>query len=288
MCVLPVLAGCSAVRLGYNQGPELLYWWADGFLDFERGQSPQVRAALHEWMAWHRRTQLPLYVTFLARVRDEMLTDVTPERVCAAGDEVRVLIQGALVQGVAPAAALLPLLQPAQVVHLERKLAERERAWRREHLPASTAEREEIRFQKALEQVQGLYGRLDPAQRQLLAASLTSSGFDAVRWRAEVQARNERLVRELRAVAQAQPVAPARAEALLRELIAEAQQSPRADYRAYAARWREGQCTLWARVHNSTTAAQRRHAAEKLKGWEDDLRALAAQAPPVTSTASPG
>jgi hypothetical protein len=33
-----------------------------------------------------------------------------------------------------------------------------------------------------------------------------------------------------------------------------------------------------AQLHNSTKASQRQHAAGKLKGWEDDLSALAASA----------
>jgi len=32
-----------------------------------------------------------------------------------------------------------------------------------------------------------------------------------------------------------------------------------------------------AKLHNSTTPEQRRHGLERLRGWEDDLRALAAQ-----------
>jgi hypothetical protein len=36
---------------------------------------------------------------------------------------------------------------------------------------------------------------------------------------------------------------------------------------------------LAAALHNAATPAQRRHLAEKLQGWEGDMRALAARRP---------
>ncbi|MFN3295795.1 hypothetical protein [Caldimonas sp.] len=38
-------------------------------------------------------------------------------------------------------------------------------------------------------------------------------------------------------------------------------------------------CELLAGLHNRTTAAQRHTAAQRLRGWEADLRALAADSP---------
>ena len=42
------LTGCSAVRFGYNQAPELVYWWLDGYVDFDDAQSRRVREMLGE------------------------------------------------------------------------------------------------------------------------------------------------------------------------------------------------------------------------------------------------
>ena len=54
-----VLAGCSAVQLGYNTLPEISYWWLDGYLDFEDGQREQVRGGIAAIQAWHRAHELP-------------------------------------------------------------------------------------------------------------------------------------------------------------------------------------------------------------------------------------
>jgi hypothetical protein len=61
----------------------------------------------------------------------------------------------------------------------------------------------------------------------------------------------------------------------VRRLAADVAHSPRPDYAAYSARVIQANCALAAQLHNSTSAAQRQHAIDKLKGWEGDLRALA-------------
>jgi len=58
-----------------------------------------------------------------------------------------------------------------------------------------------------------------------------------------------------------------------------AAQSPRAAYREYQKQLFDHNCRLVARFHNSTTPEQRRRGADKLKGWEEDLRALAGKRP---------
>ena len=66
--------------------------------------------------------------------------------------------------------------------------------------------------------------------------------------------------------------------AALRALLARTERSPDPDYRAYQIRLTQYNCGLAAQIHNATTAAQRQKARERLKGWEEDLRALAAPA----------
>ena len=66
------------------------------------------------------------------------------------------------------------------------------------------------------------------------------------------------------------------AQALLRQVYEHVWRSPREPYRAYQQRLGQYNCAFAAQVHNDMTPEQRRRAIAKLKGWEDDLRALAA------------
>ena len=78
LAVSLLLSGCGlALRLGYNQGPSLALSWLDGYAEFDDAQTLRVRAALDEWFAWHRRTQLPDYADVLARARSELQGSAT-------------------------------------------------------------------------------------------------------------------------------------------------------------------------------------------------------------------
>lgn len=54
------MGGCSAVRLGYNTSPTLVYWWLDSYFDFDSDQSARVRDDLQSVQEWHRKNELPL------------------------------------------------------------------------------------------------------------------------------------------------------------------------------------------------------------------------------------
>ena len=98
--LLPWWAGCSAVRLGYGQGPSLAYWWLDGYVDFTGEQSPRVKQALQEWFEWHRATQLPDYVALLVAAQRLAVDKVTPEQLCRLVEEGEQRVERAFEQAV--------------------------------------------------------------------------------------------------------------------------------------------------------------------------------------------
>ena len=69
-----------------------------------------------------------------------------------------------------------------------------------------------------------------------------------------------------------------KAEAALRAYIDRWSRSPREEYRSYSEALASFNCAFAANLHNTTSAAQRQTAVQKLKGWEADVRSLAADA----------
>jgi hypothetical protein len=49
------------VKLSYNALPEVSYWWADGYADFDGAQSLRLKQDLASLQAWHRQRELPRY-----------------------------------------------------------------------------------------------------------------------------------------------------------------------------------------------------------------------------------
>lgn len=273
VCLLPCFVGCSAVRLSYNQAPMLAYWWLDGYADFNAEQSPVVKTALDDWFGWHRASQLPDYAQALAAMGAMAADKVTPAQVCSTIGAWQQRGLRAYERAVPAMTDLVRSLTPEQIRHIERQYLRKHKEAVADFLQAEPAERQKANYERALDRAESLYGKFNDSQRRRLAADLLVSPFNPERWLNERSLRNGDTVRNLRQW-QADASDSATVQAGLRRFGQDAVQSPRADFRSYASTLLLSNCSMLAGVHNITTPEQRQHAAGKLKGWEDDLRAL--------------
>jgi hypothetical protein len=270
-----VLGGCTAVRFGYNQGPELAYWWLDRQVGFTDEQSPKVRAALADWFAWHRRAELPAYAALVERVRADLPQPATPAAMCRWFDDVRGRTEVALERAMPAIASVVMSMTPEQVEQLGRHHQKRSAERREEFAQPDLRKRHEAAVKRAVERFERFYGRLDDAQRAEIAQAVASSPFDAPRWLAEREAREQEMRQTLMRL-QAPGVSADEAVVAVRAMVQRMLVSPDEAYREHQRRVVQFQCSLAARVHNATTPAQREAAARRFKGWEEDFRALAA------------
>jgi uncharacterized protein DUF6279 len=276
--LLLLLSGCSAVRITYSQGPLLAYWWLDGYADFSGEQAPLVRQALADWFAWHRQTQLPEYATWLASLQPLAREPVTAALACQVAEDLQRRLETAYAQAVPAMAEIVRGLTPAQIDHIEKRYARNLQEAARDYLQADPAQRAEAALKRTAERAEMIYGRLEEPQLKLLAAGLEQTPFDPQLWLAERRARQQDILRTLRKLV-ADKADSATVQSALRAIAANAVRSPRAEYRPYLQRLQEANCALAAQLHNSLKPAQRQRAVERLKGWEEDLRALVAEAP---------
>lgn len=272
-----LLAGCSALRLAYNQAPTFLYWWFDGYADFDDAQSHAVRREIDAWFDWHRRTQVPDYAALLGRAADEARQDTTPERVCGWWREIRSRTDIAIDRALPGVAAISATLTPAQLKHVEQHFQKSNDKFRDDYLEGDRDERMRRLVKRTVERAETLYGALDASQREAIASRLAGSPFDAERWMAE------RLVRQRDALAllgriEGDGLSKEQSLAALRSYVATWGRSPREGYRRYFEQLEQFNCRFAAALHNGTTPAQRRHAVDKLQGWQADLRMLATDA----------
>ncbi len=272
-------AGCSTLRLGYNNAPQLAWWWLDGYIDFSREQTPAVKLALDGYFEWHRGTQLASYATVLASTQAAITEPTTPAAACRWYALVRDTLDPAVDRALLQAADLVPALGEAQFKHLEARYAKSLDDMRSDYLQPSAAERLAESVKRATDRAEQLYGSLEDAQRRVIAAGVAASPFDPQAWLAERQRRQRDTLQTLRRLVADRADRDQRLAAL-RTLVERTERSPDATYRSYQVKLADFNCTLAAQVHNATTPAQRNRARQRLKGWEDDLRALQAAAAP--------
>lgn len=267
-------AGCSTMRLAYEQGPRLAYWWIDPYVDFNDAQKPKARQDIARWFEWHRRTQLPLYATALSRARHEALQDASAAQACRWWDELRHWRDVAFEQAVPMAAELALSLTPRQIDHLEDHYAKTNRKFREEYLQADADVRHRVSVKRAAERIERFYGSLDGAQRRWLSQKVQASPFDPELWMQERLRRQQDIVQTLRSLKRGDAT-PQQARDAVQGIYRRALASPNEAYRTYAEALTAYNCEFVAQLHNRMSPEQRRTAAERLRGWESDLRELA-------------
>ena len=269
------LSGCSALRLAYNQAPNFVYWWFDAYADFDDAQTHAARGAIDAWFDWHRRTQLADYAGLLARAADEARQDTTPERTCQWWREIRDRADLAIDRALPGVATVAATLSPEQLRHVDHHVEKSNAKFRDDYLDGDRAERLRKVVQRTVERAETVYGPLGDAQRDAIAQRLAASPFDPELWYAERQAR-QRDARVLLARIANDGMSREQATGALRAWVAMANRSPREAYRRYFEQLEQFNCRFVATLHNAATPSQRQHAADKLRGWEADLRTLAA------------
>ncbi len=267
------MTGCSALRLGYANGPQLAWWWIDGYFDFSREQTPLVKQTLDKWFEWHRGSQLPGYVTLLASARQQLPDNATPLLVCRWQDRVREQVEPALARAVIDFADIVPGLADAQFRHLEQKYAKLIDEMRSDFLQADPAVRQRESLKRAVERAERIYGSLDDAQLRVISAGVAASPFNPELWLAERQRRQRDTLQVLKRLVADRAERDQRIAAL-RALVQRTERSPNPEYRAYQVKLAEYNCGLAAQIHNAATPAQRQKARDNLKSWEDDLKSL--------------
>jgi len=276
--LLGLLGGCSSVRLAYGNGAQLAWWWVDGYVDFSREQAPRVKQGLQDFFVWHRSTQLPSFVALLDSARAEVLAPTTAEQACRWQAQGREVLEPTLQRLLRLAAEQSAGLGEAQFRHLAERYAKGMDEMRDDFLQPDLAERQEKSVERAIERAERVYGRLGDAQRRVIREGVLASPFDPALWLQERERRQREVLATLRRLA-AEKANVEQRMAAMRTLLAHTESSPDPVYRAYQQRLGPYNCAFAARLHNATTPAQRQRALETLKGWEEDLRSLAA--PPV-------
>lgn len=271
-----MLAGCAVVQLAYRQAPAWTGWWLGRYVDLDDDQGPRAREAIDAWFRWHRRTQLPEYAAVLAKAGQQVTEPTSPAAICEWEGVLLGQADAAIAQAAPAVAELAATLRPAQLRQIERRYEKNNREWAEEHLQTDLGERREQQVERTVERLERLYGRLEPAQKSRIAQAMAASPYDPQTFQQERLARQQETLQALRRIAAeggAMPVAAATAE--LRAVMGRWIRSPRPAYVAYLRRVNDDNCRWIAELHNSTTPAQRRHARDVLRGWENDARTLA-------------
>ena len=171
-----LLAGCSTVRLVYDNAETYLHWRAATYLDLEGAMAEELDERIAAFMAWHRAQALPKYAQIADEATRRFERRLQPADLVWGYDSIiaqaRESLRAAAVQG----APLLDRLTPQQITHLERRLAEDNRRFQRENLRGSERERRRHRTERNVERLEDWVGKLSQAQLERVKQLPATSG----------------------------------------------------------------------------------------------------------------
>ena len=291
LALASVLQACSAVKTAYSQAPTLAYFYLNGYVDFNDAQAAQVKAELGKFQAWHRQTQLPVYVELLQKVQQKMPQDLTASQACEVFADVRQKVLTMTTHAEPAIAGVAATLMSPQLDAMQRKFAKGNITWREDYLNGTTKYMREKREKSAVKRADMLYGSVNDRQRDLIAQQVEKSRFNALRSYTERQRRQKDVLQTLAKVASTStstsnasatatasgtPSSPdtAALQTEMRNLLSRSVASPDSAYRSYLEVVTQDGCANFAELHNTTTPEQRKKAVQVLAGYEQDFRLL--------------
>jgi Family of unknown function (DUF6279) len=274
LSALVLLGGCSTLKLVYNQADEAAYWWLDSYVDLTDKQKPLVKDALRQLHQWHRQTELPEYVTLLKKMRVMAPNDIQAEQVCAVTQDMQNSLVAVLHQIEPDAAKLVGQLSAAQVQLVRKKYDKLNSEWRENYMEGSQEKRLRYRHKQLVNRLEDFYGSLEAPQREVLQQWLVRSTFQPTISYEERLRRQTDALQTFTRISQGN-LSPVLAQAQLRGWIDRSFESPDEAFQKHSQGLKQENCEGFARLHNSTTRAQRERLAESLLNYENIFQSLA-------------
>jgi len=272
-----ILTGCSAVRLGYNNLPDIASWWLDSYIDFSDTQGPQAKAALQKLQTWHRKEELPAIAELLVQAQTLAPQNITPEQACKIWEGAQVRVESFIQESSRLAAPVVSQLSAKQLKHLEKEWATRNEDWKKQWVQGTPDSRIKKRVDLAAERFNSFDGDLHLEQRQVLKQQFLQSTWSPEESYQRRLKRQQEQLMALQAMSSeiTKPAMPLpQVEKALQSLILQSVRPKDAGDLSKQLQLEQQACQNLAQLHNTMSPAQRLKAQRKLKDYETDVREL--------------
>ena len=268
-----LLAGCSAIRIAYNQGDTILAWMADDYFDFDAAQKQDFNTRMDRLLQWHRYEQLPDYARFLTEIRQRGRRQFTR-------DDAAWVIDGAIARyrviarkGAPDAAEMLMTLTPDNIRALEKQFDKVNQKFAREYkLNGTPDDRRRARLDRTLTRIRDWTGALAQEQEQrIVALNNTIPYTDHLRLQDRQRRQKEFL--SLFNTRHNKAEFPA----ALRSWLADWEKGRPPEVHAALSEGNEKRIALYLEVERMLTPQQREHVLHKLQDYIDDINTLSAK-----------
>jgi hypothetical protein len=274
--LMAVLAACSSLRVAYNHGDTLLYWWIDGYVDLTSEQKDWVKVDIDKLFHWHRKTQLQDYVQVLQTAQRQLEVGPTQADLQNDYDDIKKRTEALLLRAAPELADLARSLQPDQIATLERKFAANNADFRKKNMRGDREAQQKFRYKKSMEQFELWFGSFTSEQEAQIRKASDARPLDNEIWLDERARRQKNILIAARKV-QSEKLSKEATQSLIQGLIKDGfQRLETSERKAFFDAYEEANLQLVLTVIRIATPAQKAHAQKRMQGWIDDFKSLAA------------
>ncbi|NRR33873.1 hypothetical protein HSX11_27200 [Oxalobacteraceae bacterium] len=277
IALLFVLAGCSSLRLAYNHGDTLLFWWLDAYVDLDSEQSGWVKKDIDKLFHWHRKNQLNDYVQVLQTAQTQLRGEPTLADLQADYKDIQSRTQLLLFKAQPELADLARSLKPEQIAQMEKKFKANSEEFKKKNMKGDKEQQQKFRYKKSMEQFELWFGSFSREQEEAIRIASDARPLDNEIWLDERQRRQKNILTLVRKV-QHDKLSKDATMALIHSLIKDSfDRLEHSERKAFFDSSNEGTMQLILTVIKIATPAQKAHANKRMQGWIDDLHNLAAE-----------
>jgi hypothetical protein len=164
--LLALLAGCSAIEFAYNNADTWLRWQAGRYIEFRDRQAEEFDSRLASFLAWHRARALPQYAQLADEAGARLARGVSHADLVWGYDAFRTQSREGVRRAGAEIGDLLDRIATGQIEQFERRFAEDNRRFAREHVEGTPEELRSRRLKRMVKALEEWLGELDEAQRE--------------------------------------------------------------------------------------------------------------------------
>lgn len=276
IALMVVVTGCSSVKLAYNNGDTLLYWWLNAYLDLDSDQASEVKKDIDDLFNWHRKTQLKTYVQLLETAKRQLAGNLTQADLLADYKEAKTRTELLAQRALPELTELAMTIKPDQLEQMEKKFRKNNETYRKKFMTGSVEERQKQRYKKSMEQLELWFGNFSREQEAQLRKASDARPLDNQIWLDERIRRQQKILATLRKV-RAEKLNKEATGALMQGLVRDIfdrLESP--ERKAFFDTYIDSTTQFILTAAKIATPEQKAHAQKRMQGWIDDFNALAA------------
>ena len=261
-----LLAGCTALRLAYDNADTYLHYRINTYVDLDGKASEELDERIDEFFRWHRRNALPTYARIAEESARRLGDGISRDDLVWGYDSVVANARQSLRVAAERIAPLLDRLTAEQAANMEKRFAEDNRRFAREFLRGSEAERRKRRAKRVEERLEDWVGNLSQSQvERVRQYSERAPLYDELRERDRKRLQSELL----------DMVRKREAQKRLPERAANWERGRDPAYTAASERAREEFMTLLLDLDRAMTPEQRARAQAHFRRYAEDFTVLA-------------